>query len=215
MFLPITVPFNDTGEHHGLFNTLNKHFGVDLLGEKYVDLTSSEKYTGEISTLVNHGTGHYQSKSASCDTFMQITFLKGFIFPTGYTLKGKNGHSYSKSWYVYGIHRGDENFKSKWDVLAINDTSQSTYCSPETSSINCGDTKVGSFKLKPQRSKKGYKHIRMQLKEGSNNNCPFLTEGIDFYGSILLSETLVCMRSICLHRYNKHYMIMIVVFSSS
>ena len=88
MYLPITVPFSNTGEHHGIINKLTKTYGVDLLAEKYVELSSSTYYTGEIETLVNHGTGHYQSQSDGTSTYIEISFIKGFIYPDGYTLKG-------------------------------------------------------------------------------------------------------------------------------
>ena len=36
MYLPLTVPFSNTGEHHGIINKLTKTNRVDLLAEKYV-----------------------------------------------------------------------------------------------------------------------------------------------------------------------------------
>ena len=114
MHIPIKVPFSDTGKHHGIINKLNKAYGIDLLGQRYVYLSSSTKYTGDINTIVNHGTGHYQTQDISTmNSFIQISFLKGYIFPTGYTIRGiTNGYDYSKSWYVYGIHEGDENVQA-------------------------------------------------------------------------------------------------------
>ena len=130
MNLPLTVPFSDTGEHHGIINKLSKTYNIDLLGENYLSLSSSEYLSGDIKTLVNHGTGHYRSKSDGSNTYIEITFIKGYIYPTGYSLKGARGSGFcfSKSWIVYGIYEGDENKEEKWEIIGENDTTQSTYC---------------------------------------------------------------------------------------
>ena len=156
-YLPLTVPFSATGKHHGIINVLNKTHGIDLISENYLSLSSSPRYTGDIKTLVNHGTGHYQSGSDGTSTYIQISFLKGYIFPTGYTLKGKTGgYHYPKSWYIYGIHEGDENNEGKWDILGINDTTHSTYCQILSSYKSCNDDRVGSFTTKKMPSSLGY-----------------------------------------------------------
>ena len=81
MYLPLTVPFSDTVEHHGIINKLAKTYETDLLAEKYVEPSSSNDCTGKIETLVNHGTGHYQSNIYASSIHVQVSFLKGYIFP--------------------------------------------------------------------------------------------------------------------------------------
>ena len=218
MPLPITLPFSDTGEHHGIINTLSKSYGIDLLGQNWVSLSSSEIYTGEINTLVNHGTGHYQSRDTSKkNTYIQVSFLKGFIFPTGYTLKGvKGGYSYSKSWYVYGIHEGDESDESKWDILGVNDTTQSTYCQKlYYSNNNCDDDRVGSFSLKSMSSSRGYKHLRWKLKEPNLDIVhAFITAGIDVYGT-LSNDPFRVLRNGKSHCYfNKNLLLVSLLFEN-
>ena len=165
-YLPLTVPFGSTGEHHGIINKLSKTHNVDLLGENYISLSSSSTRSGKIETLVNHGTGFYQSQSDGSSTYVQISCSKGYIFPTGYTLKGlTGGYRYAKTWYLYGIHEGDENNEEKWDTLDISDTTQSTFCQTLTSAGSCDDDRVGSFTTKKMPTSKGYKHLRWKLKD--------------------------------------------------
>ena len=210
----ITVPFSNTGEHHGIINKLTEEYKIDLLAKKIVKLKSSGRNTGEISTIINHGTGHYQPTSNDNNTYIQTTFLKGFVYPTGYTLKGtKNAFNYAKSWYVYGIHEGDEDAENKWDLLAINDTSQSTYCAIIAGNGNCNDDRVGSFDLKPLPSLKGYKHLRWKVKEPGPHYFCFLTAGIDVYGTLSFVRNA---KPTCFCRYNKNIiMIVSLIYSSS
>jgi hypothetical protein len=214
MSLPITIPFIDTGKHHGIINTLNKACEIDLLGENWVSLSSSEVYTGEISTLVNHGTGHFQSKDSSkSNTYIQVSFLKGYVFPTGYTLKGVKGLcSYSKSWYVYGIHEGDEGDESKWDTLGVNDTTQSTYCHMPNSRGYCDDDAVGSFSLKSMPSSRGYKHLRWKLKDPNDEYYAFITAGIDIYGTLSNNPYGVLRNGKSLCHCNKNLLLVALLF---
>lgn len=217
MHLPITVPFSNTGEHHGIINKLNKEYKIDLLGEKYLSLSSSKDFTGTISSLVNHGTGYYQSQSDGSSTYIQISFLNGYIFPTGYTLKGSTSVGfYSKSWYVYGIHDGDEKTEGRWETLGINDTSQSTYCNTLTSNGGCYDNRVGSYTLKPMKALLGYKHLRWKTKENCDIGNAFLTTGIDVYGTLSPSKKLPKgnERSVRVNNYNHVYFILIILFGN-
>ena len=218
MYFPLTVPFSDTGEHHGIINLLNKIYGVDLLAEKYVELSSSTYYTGNIETLVNHGTGFYQSKSDGSSIYMQVSFLKGYIFPTGYTLKGANvDRHFSSSWYVYGIHEEDEDNDEKWELLGENDTSQSTYCRQTRSDGQCCyDESVGSFSLKPMRSSLGFKHLRWKTKASPSDTPAFVTAGIDVYGTLSLSKVKMRRngKSFCRCRNSQNYLFLIVLFGN-
>ena len=215
MYLPLTVPFSNTGEHHGIINKLTKTYGVDLLAEKYVELSSSPRFTGEINTLVNHGTGHYQSKSDGSSTYIQISFLKGYIFPTGYTLKGPTGSDYafSKSWYVYGIHEDDEKNEEKWELLGENDTTQSTYCQ-KLYGGDCKDDRVGSFSLKQMKTSLGYKFLRWKTKEGCSHGEAFITSGIDVYGTLSLNKIKAKRKSFCGCRNSQSYLFIIVLFGN-
>ena len=206
MFLPISIPFINKSEHRGIIHALTQEYGVDLINENYVNLSSSTRYTGEIDTVVNHGTGHYQSMKSGDDkeSFIQITFLKGFIFPTGYTLKGvRDGYSFSKSWCVFGIHEGDENQEKRWKTLAINDTSESTYCQTLSVYGNCIDDRVGSFQLKPMKITRGFKHLRWRPKELGGI---FITAGIDIYGTLSNYQYIDTRNriSVCLCRCNRN-----------
>lgn len=223
MFLPISIPLSNTGAHHGIINTLNKTYKVDLLSEKYVNLSSSGHNLGNINTLVNHETGLYRSKSDGSSTYIQITFLKGYIFPTGYTLKGlnapeANGYWYCKSWYVHGIHEGDENIESRWNLLGENDTTQSTFCQTLYHNGACCDDSVGSFSLRKIPSIRGYKHLRWKLKE-KFDACPslyaFFTAGIDVYGTLSLRSTLGNCRSIRQCRRGPNNLFLIILFGNS
>ena len=215
MNFPVTAPFSDTGEHHGIINKLTKTFNIDVLNEKYVSLDSSPKYTGEITALVNHGTGHHQSKSDGISTYMQISFNKGYIFPTGYTLKGPSSGAfgYSKSWYVYGIHEGDQSDNEKWELLGENDTTQSTYCKTLRYDGECQDNRVGSFSLKQMKTLIGFKALRWVTKEGCCNSNIFFSEGIDIYGTLSLIKSFKrTMKSLCHCRNNHNYLIIIILF---
>ena len=211
---PFSVPFSNTGEHHGIIHTLNKSYNIDLLGENYIKLSSTKVYTGEINTLVKHGTGHCQAEQGTGEKsiYIQVTFLKGFVFPTGYTIKGMaGGYTYPKSWYVYGIHEGDEEKKEEeWDLLGENDTTESTYCQKLHSSYNnCDDTRVGSFTLRKMPSSRGYKHMRWQTKSGG----AFITAGIDVYGTLSMnSRNMKNLISKCRCKYNRGSMISILLF---
>ena len=157
-------------------------------------MSSSSVYASNIESLVNHGTGYYYTSSDGSSAYIQISFLKGYIFPTGYTLKGTTGClTYAKSWYVYGIHEWDENIENRWEILGENDSSESTYCQPPTTYIvGCLNDSVGSFTLKPMKSSCGFKHLRWKLKEVCDScfGIYFLTAGIDVYGTYSLSRFL-------------------------
>ena len=204
---PISIPFSNTGAHHGIFNILTKKFKIDLLAEKYVNLSLSTIYTGHLSALVNHGTDHCQSTSDGSSTYIQISFLKGYIYPTGYTLKGLVGYCFARSWNVYGIKEGDEENKEKWVILGSNDNTQSTYCNIVASDGNCANADVGSFALKPLKYTRGFKHMRWTSTEKS---C-FLTTGLDIYGTLSLSQFIRKASCHFGHCYNDKTMLLSIL----
>ena len=215
MYTPITVPFSDTGEHHGIFSKLRKTHKIDLLGKNYLNLSSSKYFDGEISTLINHGDGFYRSTSDGESTYIQIAFLRGLIYPTGYTLRGREGtYHFAKSWYVYGIRDGDENNKERWEILGENDTTQSTYCALVSPGGGCIDNRVGSFSLKPMSSSSGYKYLRWTLKEGCCNDSKFLTLGVDVYGTLFLGpkKPRTCL---CYCKNNNVYMFLFLLYEKA
>ena len=171
-----------------IINKLKTSYGVsDPISSNYVD-PSAIGNAGSIDTLIMWNSFYYfagPSKSA----WFQLTFPYRFIYPSAYSMRGvydksnPNGCQYAKSWYVYGIHEGDEDDSNKWELLGINDTSQSLYCRVLVGSLEgCQDKNVGSFTLKPMKSQNGFRHIRWVTKETSHSY--FGVSGLDVYGTL-------------------------------
>ena len=209
MSIRFQYQFSNTGEHHGIFYSLNNTNKIDLLGKKFISLSSSPSDRGNIEAIVNYRSNAYRAKTDGNSIFVQITFLKGYIFPTGYTINAVSAYEgtfgmysdYSKSWYVYGIYEGDESNTQKWEKLGENDTTQSTYCQ-NILHDQCFDPRIGSYSLKELKTSKGFKHLRWQTKEGT----AFLTAGIDVYGAFSLSKL---KNSLCRCRRQQNYFVFI------
>lgn len=212
MYNILSAPFSNTGDHHGVISRLNKAYNIDVLTKKYINVSSSPKHDGEIETVVNHGTGYYRSKSDGTSTYIQISFLKGNIFPIGYTLKGNSGGwCFAKSWYVYGIRKGYEDKEDKWEILGENDSTQSTFCQKLNAGGYCDDDRVGYYSMKPINESLGFKHLRWKLKEVSVSCMHvFLTAGIDVYGILLLNDGNK-RKSVCRCRINNILLVALFV----
>ena len=143
--------------------------------------TSDGRIVGNIGTVVMWNNTQYATCKSNGFPYLQLSFPRGLIRPIAYSLKGVSGNAFSKSWKVFGIQEGKENEdESEWDLLALNNNAQSTYCQ---NAGFCDNLSIGTFTL-DQKLKVGYKHMRWKFNEKSSTDATdcFATSGIDIYG---------------------------------
>ena len=95
---------------------------------------------------------------------------------------------FPSSWEVLGIPAGYEDNENKWDLLATNSVSESTYCKNNDGSGCCDGENIGTYLL--TQTKKGYKYLRWRLKTVKHGNPYFPTTGIDVFGVLTASSRL-------------------------
>ena len=150
----------------GIIYKLKNVFKInDPISSNYVVPSSIGTRSGDIKSLVIWDDITYGATNVQ-NSWVQLSFPNRFIFPTAYSLKEPTNGRYSawvfaREWKVYGIHEGEENEEGKWDLLGINDSSQTIFCRDVLASGHCvGGTDVGTFMLKPMPSNIGYRHMR-------------------------------------------------------
>lgn len=188
----ITVPLITTNELNGIIYELKNKYKIDPINDNYIIPSAVNDKQGTRTTIVTWSSYIYRAAGSNGDkndAWVQLTFPRGYIFPTAYSMRGvystKSSPCFAKSWDVYGIFDGDLNDESKWDLLGQNDTSQSIYCQYLLEN-RCHDKRVGTFTLKPLPSIIGYKHLRWRARENCKSSCKysFATSGIDIYGKL-------------------------------
>ena len=195
VFTTTTVPLTTKNQLDGIISKL-KNSGISPIDDNYVVPSAKKDNQGSNKTLVLWDSLLYQAgNGAKIDSWVQLSFPKGLIYPTAYSMRGSYGSSwwpcFAKTRNVYGIFEGDENNEEKWDLLGTNNTSESTYCNSASSYEYCADNNIGTFTLKPMPSNKGYKHIRWRSEVAScgGNFHYFATSGIDVYGTLSSSPS--------------------------
>jgi hypothetical protein len=192
----IEAPLITKNELNGFIYKLKNELNVNPINDGYVIPSSISTYIGSLNTIINWDTFLYQTGSGSLSNppWVQLSFPKRYFFPTAYSMRGiyeeNYGRIFATSWNVYGIREGDESDESKWDLLATNTSSESTYCNTRYSTYYCRDKRVGTFTL-PNVSTKGYRYMRWR---GKTSCCDpsyyFATSGLDVYGTFSTSQTL-------------------------
>ena len=208
----IDVPLVTKNELNGIIYKLKQK---NKISKKYIIPSASainQKFSAH--RLITWDTYVFQT-AAGTETdlpWIQLSFPRGFIYPTAYSMRGTYekaaARQFATSWYVFGIHEGDENDESKWDLLAMNLSSESTFCNRVWHNGNCNDTRVGTFDLKPLTSYKGYRSLRWRLKTPSNaGSYYFATSGIDVYGTLYFDNIFSC---ICKRYHNNVYVMTVL-----
>ena len=184
----IESPLVTKNELNGIIYMLKNSLKINPIKEKLV-IPSSSSNNNKASVLVNWDSFSFSAGDKSLP-WVQLSFPKGYIIPTAYSMRGSSnkGYTYSfpTSWDVYGIKEGDENDESKWKLLATNKSSESSYCNPTTPGGGCNSTSVGTFTLQPmQATEQGFKHLRWRQKTSSYDGATiFPISGIDVYGTL-------------------------------
>lgn len=193
----IVAPLVTENELNGIIYKLKTEFGIKPIEDEYVIPTSNgDSGWGVVDNIVNWDSLVYTTASGSSSNppWVQLTFTKGYIFPNAYSMRGvytsSTAFNFANSWNVYGIHEGDESNDNKWDLLGVNDTSESTFCNTLHNKVYCDDSRVGTFTLKPMPSSVGYKAMRWKYKTSPSNTYIFATSGIDVYGTLSISSSL-------------------------
>ena len=188
----LDVPLTTKNALNGIIYTLNNTYKINPLKQKYVVPSSFGTAHGHLTSLVDWQDEYVAGQgSEENPPWVQLTFPRGVIFPTAYSMRGVSSqYSFAKSWYVYGISKGDEFNKNNWRLLGENDTSQSTFCNILLGD-GCADTRTGTFELRTTFSNEGFRHLRFVAKEHSPSDRYFFsTSGIDIYGKYIFSETI-------------------------
>lgn len=203
----VESPLVTPNELNGIIYKLKNDLKIDPIKGKHVVPSSIKDGIGTASILVNWDSLEYNAVGSETDLpWVQLSFPKGYIFPTAYSMRGvykdeNTGYIFATSWDVFGIKEGDEKDENKWELLATNTSSESTYCEKTFYFIFggyfCQDNRTGTFTLKPIQSTEGFKHIRWRLKTSSCNDFAFATSGIDVYGTLftvprILKKTVYC-----------------------
>ena len=199
----VESPLVTPNELNGIIYKLKNDLKIDPIKGKHVVPSSIKDCIGTASILVNWDSLVYVAKGSATDLpWVQLSFPKGYIFPTAYSMRGvykeNSGYRFATSWDVFGIKEGEEKDENKWELLATNTSSESTYCNQLSSTGNCRDNKTGTFTLEPIQSTEGFKHLRWRMNTTSfSNSYYFATSGIDVYGTLvnvprILKNTVYC-----------------------
>lgn len=215
------VPLAKKNELNGIIYLLKSNFSIDPIINSYV-IPSASVSSSSTSSLVYWNVTNYQIRGSSRNLpWVQLSFPNRYIFPSAYSMRGvfqvNNRFSHAKSWNVYGIHEGAENNEEKWDLLATNNTSESTYCNLVDEDGYCEDNRTGTFTLKPLPSSRGYRSLRWKYKTGSpSTNYYFSTSGLDVYGILSSSQVLSLSKKgkTCIRRYSSRSFIFTLLFSN-
>jgi hypothetical protein len=190
----IEAPLVTENELNGIIYKLKNELKVNPINDGYVIPSAIRDNVGTPSILVNWDSLIYQAGPGSATNlpWIQLSFPKGYIFPTAYSMRGvyetNTGRTFAIEWNVYGIFEGDENSENKWELLVTNNNTESTYCN---TLYNSGyqDERVGTFTL-PKIPTKGYRHSRWREKTPNIAYYYFVSSGLDIYGTYSSSPTL-------------------------
>lgn len=192
--LIVKAPLVTPNALNGIIYKIKNELKFDPIVEKIVVPSSVNDIEGTCKTLVYWNESVFDAGNSTLYKYpwFQLSFPKGFIYPTNFSMRGvkyadsAKGYCFPSSWEVLGIPKGEENDESKWDLLAINSFSESTYCK-NIAGKGCNDIiNVGTYKLK--YTNKGYRHLRWRLKTVYAGNAYFPSSGIDVYGVLYRSN---------------------------
>lgn len=214
----IEVPLTTRNKLDGIIYVLKNKYKIDPIVENFV-VPSANENVNTVNSLVYWNVSGFQIPGSSTNLpWVQLSFPNRYIFPTAYSMGSpyKSGaiFSFAKVWDVYGIYENDESNEVNWKLLKTDDTSESTYC-VYLSGDMCNDNRTGTFVLRQNYLRKGFKHLRWRLKvQSPSSNYYFSTSGLDVYGTLSSSNTLsrfVNMNT-CYCRFSRSRIFVSVIF---
>ena len=178
-----------------IYEIVNTYKIKDPISSKIVIPSASSNTDGNVRTLVLWDSFLWRTvKTIGVEPYFQLKFPKRYVIPTAYSLRGilsETERCYTRKWVIYGFNKGEENDRSKWDVLAENTSDEHSFCG---TSIYCNTDEVYTYQMKP--TSKGYNYIRLTALESSCgtrwNNVHLATSGVDIYGTLVKPSKITC-----------------------
>lgn len=175
----------------GIIYTLVNTWNVSNPIEKNIIIPSSSTTTnGNINDTILWNTNMWRSYLLKGnDVFLQFEFPNGFIYPTGYSIRGilpSDTHVYQEEWTLFGFNDGEENDVSKWDILAQNSSSEKNFCGGNyycTSGLQ-----VYTYLINP--TSKGFRYLRWKdtACQSTLGYLAFAASGVDIYGTLVTTR---------------------------
>ena len=192
MLPKIGVPLVTYNQLNGIIYEIKNTYKIDPIVDEIIVPKAFKDCQGTRNTLVYWNDSYDAGDGTVANGWFQLSFPKGFIYPTAYSLRGANvGWYFSDTWNVYGIYENDEEKEEKWILLAENDLTQSDYCKNRHDSRCYDGTNIGTYALR-QVSTKGFKHLRWKLKTVYDSMTPYFpSSGVDVYGVLSSSSAQV------------------------